>query len=135
MLENISYTNPELTSQINRLVGKPYAIWERFRQKGIGSQRLTIENASPQIQDKLRPNQINYCNIELRPHGIIIRFRYILETYGFVIPYAELLLIKKSDTDYMLQNKDNFLIVSSLRKGKIDHQFFERIQKNQMNEC
>lgn len=130
MLANISYTDPALTAQINRLVGKPFSIWECFRQKGIGSQRLKIETASAQIQEKLRPNQINYCNIELRPDGIIVRFRYLLETYGFIIPYTELTILKHSDTDYKIQNAANFLIVNHLRKDKINHQFFERIQEN-----
>lgn len=126
MLENISYTNPEQVQEINKLVGKPFSIWERLKQKGIGSERLKIYDASPEIQEKLHPTQLNYCNIEIRPKGIIIRFRHLLETYGFIIPYTDLHL-ENDNHFYVISNSSHSITIGHLRSHKINHTFFVQL--------
>ena len=95
MLKNISYNDSKIFDEINNYVGKPYTIFQRLRIGGIGSSKLIINKADSKISNLLNlDNNINKCNIEIRPKGIIIRFRSLLETYGLIIPFFKLKLFK-----------------------------------------
>ena len=95
MLANVSYNNPELTRKIDALVGKPFSLRERWSLGGIGSPKLEIRECSTEIRNLLLlDNNRNTCNIEIRPGGVILRFRSLLETYGLIIPYYRLTLYK-----------------------------------------
>lgn len=99
MLFNISYKNLKIERQINELVGKPYSILERITKGGIGSPKLFITRCSPAIYDLLHVNEsVKFCNIEMRPKGILIGFQSRLEVYVLVIPYYKLALFKPGNT-------------------------------------
>ena len=98
MLENVSYNKPQLSRQINELVGKEYNLIERLKRNGIGSPRMTITSSSAKIAALLSlDSNRNTCNIEIRRKGVIVRFRSILETYAWVIPYYMLSTFQNSD--------------------------------------
>ncbi|MCR9227050.1 MAG: hypothetical protein NXH90_06510 [Flavobacteriaceae bacterium] len=91
MLLNVSYNDKTITKKIDDAVGKPFPIKERFAMGGIGSPKLFITEASIDIYNLLiLDSNTNTCNVEIRPKGIIVRFRSRLETYGLIIPYYKL---------------------------------------------
>ncbi len=95
MLLNVSYSDKKITKKIDDAVGKPFTLKERFAMGGIGSPKLNIAQTSVEINNLLiLDNNRNTCNIEIRPKGIIVRFRSLLETYGLVIPYHKLNIYK-----------------------------------------
>lgn len=95
MLLNVSYNDKKITSKIDNEVGKPFTLKERFKLGGIGSPKLFIKETSVEIQNLLLlDNNRNSCNIEMRPKGIIVRFRSLLETYALIIPYYKLTIYK-----------------------------------------
>ncbi|MGB5227801.1 MAG: hypothetical protein WBN55_06020, partial [Eudoraea sp.] len=95
MLVNVSYNNRDLTSKIDNEVGKPFKLKERWAMNGIGSPKLFITETSIEIGNLLLlDNNLNSCNVEMRPKGIIVRFRSLLETYALVIPYYKLTIYK-----------------------------------------
>ena len=95
MLKNISYNNPKIIDEINNYVGKPYTILKRLKIGGIGSSKLIINSADSIIENLLNlDNNLNYCNVEIRPKGIIIHFKSLLETYGLIIPFYKLKIFK-----------------------------------------
>ena len=95
MLLNVSYSDKKITKKIDDAVGKPFTLKERFVMGGIGSPKLNIAQTSVEINNLLiLDNNRNTCNIEIRPKGIIVRFRSLLETYGLVIPYHKLNIYK-----------------------------------------
>lgn len=95
MLLNVSYSDKNITRKIDEAVGKPFTLKERFAMGGIGSPKLNIAQTSVEINNLLiLDNNRNTCNIEIRPKGIIVRFRSLLETYGLVIPYHKLNIYK-----------------------------------------
>lgn len=103
MLCNVSYNDPQLEKTIADLVGKPFGLRERLTMSGIGSPKMTISQASVEIHNLLTlDHNLNSCNIELRPQGIIVRFRSLLETYALVIPYYKLNIFKGKATHYSL---------------------------------
>jgi len=70
-------------------------------------------------------HNINTCNIELRPKGIIVRFRSLLETYGLIIPYYKLKLYKGKAKEYSIYMEHHYIKVVADRKGV--HDFFAKI--------
>jgi len=114
MIKNVSKKNRNIEKEINDLVGKSYSIWARIKMNGNGSPRLTISDASESIKNLLaRDNNLNYCNIEIRPNGILLGFKSRLEVFAWCIPYYRLRIFQnqKSVTLYsetekvILQNK------------------------------
>ena len=93
MLVNTSYNEKKINDSINDLVGKPFGLIDNIKLNGIGSPRLDIIKTSEEIATLLSyDNNRNFCNIELRPNGIIIRFRSLLETFSLVIPFYKLVI-------------------------------------------
>ncbi len=110
MLVNVSYNNKEITRKVDEEVGKPFTLKERFALRGIGSPKLLITETSIEIQNLLiLDNNRDSCNIEMRPKGIIVRFRSLLETFALVIPYYKL-TIYKGDIGIYSVYKDHYFI-------------------------
>ncbi len=110
MLLNVSYNDKSVTKKINEALGKPFTLKERIRLGGIGSPKLEITQTSVAIRNLLiLDNNANCCNIEMRPGGIIVGFRSLLESYALVIPYYKL-TIYKGDLGIYSIYKDNYFI-------------------------
>ncbi|MBT8178325.1 MAG: hypothetical protein HKP60_04285 [Eudoraea sp.] len=126
MLLNVSYNNKEIKQKIEDAVGKPFTLKERWKLGGIGSPKLFITDTSVEIGNLLKlDNNLNTCNIELRPKGIIVRFRSLLETYGLIIPYYKLSLYKGEAQVYSFYKDHYFIKVKSDRKAI--QQFLKKI--------
>ena len=70
MLLNISYNDPKQKKEIDDIVGKPFSLQNRWKMGGIGSGKLVISSSSVEIHNLLiLDNNINTCNIEIRPNG------------------------------------------------------------------
>ena len=93
MLLNISYNDPTVKRQIEKAVGRPFSLKQRWKLGGKKKKKLMINSASIDIHNLLiLDNNLKSCNLELRPLGIIVHFRSLLETYGLIIPYYKLKL-------------------------------------------
>ena len=126
MLANISYNDPKVRNTIDDLIGKPFTLRERWAMRGIGSGKLFITETSIDIHNLLvLDKNINQCNIELRPQGIIVHFRSLLETYGLIIPYYKLKIYKGKAQEYSIY-EDNSCIKVAV-KHKNTHAFFKKI--------
>ena len=126
MLFNISYKDPKIKDKIEVAVGKPFSLKERWAKGGIGSSKLLISQCSIDIHNLLvLDNTLNSCNIELRPKGIILRFRSLLETYAFVIPYHKLNLYKGKAKEYSIYKDKQFVKV--VADTKASFKFFSKI--------
>ena len=126
MLVNISYNEPKIKRAIEEEVGKPFSLRERWSMGGIGSGKLFITETSIDIHNLLVLDQnINQCNVELRPKGIIVHFRSLLETYGLVIPYYKLKIYKGKAEEYSIYKDHSKIKVAA--KNKSTHAFFRKI--------
>jgi hypothetical protein len=126
MLLNISYNDPTQRRSIDQEVGKIFSLQKRWSLGGIGSKKLIINSASIDIHNLLILDQnINTCNIELRPKGIILRFRSLLETYGLVIPYYKLKIYKGKSQEYSVYLDQYFVKIRADSSGI--HKFFKKI--------
>ncbi|MBT8301227.1 MAG: hypothetical protein KJO63_07865 [Maribacter sp.] len=126
MLLNVSYNNGEITRKIDLEVGKPFTLKERWAMGGIGSPKLFITETSVEIRNLLiLDNNIDCCNVEIRPRGIIVRFRSLLETFALVIPYYKLTLFKGDLAIYTIYRDNHFIKVRS--DTKAIQKFFKKI--------
>lgn len=114
MLFNISYNQPTIRDRINEEVGPPFSLLERFKLNGTGSPKLFITSTSLDIHNLLvLDNNINTCNIEMRPKGIIVMFRSLLETYALIIPYYKLNLYKGKAEEYSIYRDHYFIKIKA----------------------
>ena len=132
MLLNVSYNEPEIKKKIETAVGKPFSLKERWAKGGIGSSKLLITQTSIDIHNLLiLDNNQNTCNIELRPKGIILRFRSLLETYALIIPYYKLTLYKGKAKEYSIYKDKQFVKV--LADTKATFKFFSKLSKEKID--
>ena len=132
MLLNVSYNEPEVKEKIETAVGKPFSLKKRWAKGGIGSSKLLITQTSIDIHNLLiLDNNRNTCNIELRPKGIILRFRSLLETYALIIPYYKLTLYKGKAKEYSIYKDKQFVKV--LADTKATFKFFSKLSKEKID--
>ncbi len=126
MLVNVSYNNKEITRKVDEEVGQPFTLKERWAMGGIGSPKLFITEASIEIRNLLiLDNNLDSCNIELRPKGIILRFRSLLETFALVIPFYKLTIYKGDFAVYSIYRDHYFIKVRS--DTKAIQKFFRKL--------
>lgn len=126
MLLNVSYNDKKITEKIDSEVGKPFTLKERWAMGGIGSPRLFITETSVEIRNLLiLDNNRDQCNIEMRPKGIIVRFRSLLETFALIIPYYKLTLYKGDLAKYSIYRDHHFIKVEADTKAV--QKFFKKI--------
>jgi len=126
MLLNVSYSNKKTTEKIDAEVGKPFTLKERWKMAGIGSPKLEITEASIEIRNLLiLDNNADCCNIEMRPKGIIVGFRSLLESYALVIPYYKLTIYKGDFAVYSIYRDNYFVKVKS--DTKAIQKFFKKL--------
>lgn len=128
MLLNVSYNNPDIKRKIDAEVGPAFGLKERIKQRGIGIGHLIITDSSIQIQNFLALDKYrNKCNIELRPKGIIIGFRALLDSYAFIVPYWKLTLYKGRAEEYSFHKDNYFIKIEAKAKDTKVHSFVKRI--------
>ncbi|MEP3373324.1 MAG: hypothetical protein ABJL43_15190 [Maribacter dokdonensis] len=126
MLLNVSYNNKAVTKKIEEEVGKPFTLKERWAMNGIGSPKLIITETSIEIRNLLiLDSNRDVCNIEMRPNGIIIGFRSLLETFALIIPYYKLSIYKGQASVYSIYRDQYFIKVASDTKAV--QKFFKKI--------
>lgn len=126
MLFNTSYTDKEITKQINNLVGKPFSFIKAIKLKGIGSKRMIIEEVSPNLHTIVNlVNDINYGSIELRPKGILIHIGKGLQRFAWVIPYYKLVIYKTNGASIHADGK--FIHFRENKTFKENKQFFKKL--------
>lgn len=125
MLLNVSYNDPKQEQIITDLVGKPFSLRDRIKFSRVGSPKLQIVSSSPKIANLLLlDNNLDVCNIEIRPKGIIVRFRSLLETYAMVIPFYKLSVFKGKSASYSIHADGQKIEVYS---DKRISEFFSKI--------
>lgn len=129
MLVNTSYNEKKINQAINDLVGNPFGLIDNIKLNGIGSPRLDIIKTSEEIATLLSyDNNRNFCNIELRPNGIIIRFRSLLETFSLVITFYKLVIFKPGNS-VTLHMDHHFISIDAPPKNKSVNSFIEKLNQ------
>ena len=132
MLLNVSYNRPKIKAQIDESVGKAFSLMDRIKMGGIGSGKLVINSSSVQIHNLLiLDSYVNTCSIEMRPKGILLSFRSILETYALIIPYHKLKIYKGESQQYSIYMDSYFVKVKADQKRI--HQFMKKVMDQKLD--
>lgn len=128
MIYNVSYNNKKISDAITQLVGPPFSLKERWNKRGIGSSKLIITETSEQISNLLNlDSNRNQCNIEMRPQGIIVGFRSLLESYAIAIPYHKLVIYKGEAETYSIYMDSYLIKIEAKAKDKATHKFIKKV--------
>jgi len=131
MILNISYQSKSQERDINVFVGLSYTFWESLKMGGSGSQKLIINDCHEIFDPYLKQlHSTKYCNIELRPKGIGLRFRYKLEAIGWFIPYTTL---DYHHEDFSLKIQDQltgfFMNLKASHRNRINLKFMNKMRQ------
>ena len=131
MILNISYQSKSQERDINDHVGLSYTFWESLKMGGSGSQKLIINDCHEIFDPYLKQlHSTKYCNIELRPKGIGLRFRYKLEAIGWFIPYTTL---DYHHEDFSLKIQDQptgfFMNLKASHRNRINLRFMNKMRQ------
>ncbi|MEZ4803460.1 MAG: hypothetical protein R2797_11870 [Gelidibacter sp.] len=132
MVLDTTYTDKEKEALINDLVGKPFRLLQILKMRGIGSKRMTIDEASPNMQAYLNSvADTTYANIELRPKGVLLRINKGLKNFTWVIPYYQLHLYHTNGISIHGQGRFvHFRNNQTYRENKV---FFEKLLNEKVN--
>jgi hypothetical protein len=126
MLIDSTVLTKEKKLQVEDKVGLPFSIWDSLKLKGIGSTKLNISAYSSGFKSILEQNNdINYCNIELRPKGIIIHLNKRATRYSWVVPYYQLSLFYSDD--FSFHSNGQFLRIQKDALSKKSRPFINKI--------
>ncbi|WP_298895423.1 hypothetical protein [uncultured Psychroserpens sp.] len=126
MILDSTHSNKEHKKIIVDLIGKPFSFFEALKMKGIGSKRMIIEDVSPNMTQYLnKVSDINYANIEMRSHGILIYINKGLKNFTWIIPYYQLVIYKTNGTSIHAQGK--YIHFRNSKTFKENKQFFDKL--------
>lgn len=137
MLLDSTVLSKEKINEIAKLVGPAYTIWDSLRLKGIGSTKLNISGYSDDFKGFLElDSNNNYCNIELRPNGIIVHLNKRATRYSWAIPFYKLSLFHSDD--YSIHSNGKFLRIQKDDLAQKSRSFINKIleqkaQKSKIN--
>ncbi|MEQ9466560.1 MAG: hypothetical protein RLN88_04060 [Ekhidna sp.] len=130
MIFDTSYSDKEITRQIDKMVGKSFSWKQRWKMGGIGSRRMTIHGISDEYKKYMNADHyVSTANIELRPKGIILHFRHKLQAYSWIMPYTSLSIQYKGSL--RLESAGKFIQFDEPRNQKFIRQMLELARSGQ----
>lgn len=117
----------KIIDAINALMGMPVPFLQRFKQGGIGSRRMIIEEISEGLQAYINPNHyLTYSNIELRPKGIMVHIHKSLDNFAWCLLYQEMQLHFLDNGHVRLEAEGEYVL---FREGyKFNKKYFDKLQ-------
>ena len=111
MIYNRTYFNNEDEKEINKTLGNSFSFLQILKLRGVGSSRFIVHSVSENLSHTInKVSDINYCSIELRPHGILVNITQQLNLFSLLIPYYKLVIFN-SDTFSIHADGSNIKIV------------------------
>ena len=93
MIINRLYFNKDHEKEIDNILGNSFSFLKTLKLRGIGSSRFIIHSVSKNLIHAInKVSDINYCNIELRPNGILVNITQQLNLFSIIIPYYKLVI-------------------------------------------
>ncbi|WP_323787868.1 hypothetical protein [Psychroserpens sp.] len=132
MILDSTHPNKEHKQIINDLIGKSFSFIEAIKMGGVGSKRMIIEEASPNMKQYLNQvSDINYANIEMRTDGIVVYINKGLKNFTWIIPYYQLVIYKTNGTSIHAQGK--YIHFKNNMTFKENKSFFNKLLNAKVN--
>lgn len=128
MVYDLTYDNRQANIEIQKLIGKPFGLFDKKRWSGIGSERLVVKSAEGKIGEIFELNfRQNFANIEIRPKGILIRIRYRLEVFAVAIPFGMLSVFKTDANYFSLFGGSEKITLANYQGRTLNQKFINKI--------
>jgi hypothetical protein len=125
MILDTTHKSHENNNLIDDLVGTPFSFIQSLIMKGVHCKNLLIDDVSPNFKEYLNSKSDNHSNLELRPFGVIIKFKKGFKNYSWVIPYYQLVFYKTNGSSLHAQGRYiHFKNNKTFIKNKL---FFEKL--------
>ena len=117
----------KIIEAINALMGMPIPFFQRFKQGGIGSRRMVIEELSEGLLPYVNARHyLTYSNIERRPKGIMVHIHKTLDNFAWCILYENVELSFLENGQVKLEAEGEFIL---FRDGyKFNQKYFDQLQ-------
>tara|TARA_B100000767_G_scaffold61653_1_gene57442 strand:- start:227 stop:631 length:405 start_codon:yes stop_codon:yes gene_type:complete len=97
MIYNRTYFDNDQAKEIDGILGNSFSFFQIIKLRGIGSSRFIIDSVSQDLTQAInKVSDVNYCNIELRPNGILVNITQQINLFSWVIPYYKLVVFNSS---------------------------------------
>lgn len=127
MIYNISYKNAKIDQAIDTSVGQSYSLKERIKMGGNGHKRMIIKDWSSHFEKLLTYDQsTKSCSFEIRPKGLIVRFRSILDTYAWTLPFEKIRLDFSSEGT-KISNDEEYITLKRDYDSTTEMDFFSKL--------
>jgi hypothetical protein len=128
MIIDTSHNNKDISLLLNDIVGKPFSFLKTIIMGGTVSNRMIIEDASPNMKPYLNTAfNATYSKIELRPLGILVSIIKGIGKITWVIPYDQLVIYKSNCSSVYAQGR--FIQFRANQNFKDNKGLFEKLFK------
>ena len=126
MIIDTTVMSKALKSKINELVGKPFSVLKIMKIGAIGSHRMIVDNYSLEFNDFLtRSSDLNYCNMELRPKGVIVHLSKDRTRFSWIIPYYRLSIFESKQ--FSIHAEGQYLRINRDKRWKMNTKFLAKM--------
>ena len=132
MIKDTTVLSKDLKREIDQLVGKPFGFIERLKMDGVGSHRMSIAECSEGLLPYLQEfGNLTYCNVELRPNGILIHISKRNSRYSWIIPYYKLSIFRSGNLTFHAEGE--FIRVLDPRHLEMTSKFISKLLEHKTN--
>lgn len=127
MVFNTTYKDDKISNRISEITGKPYNFIQSIKMGGTGSHRMIIDSASHHFEPCLnKVADTQYCNLEIRPNGVLLHINKGLANYTWPIPYYQLVIYKSKTLS--IHANGMFVKIKLDKNFQRNHKFFNRLE-------
>jgi len=134
MLLKTSIDRKQKEIQIELACGQPFNLITKFKNQIFGSPKYKIISISPDDISFKKNNDLIYFNLELRPKGIVLYFRYKQDEYAIYGRFNQT-LFQSSNNIFEIQI-GNYIIKSEIQNNISHYKFIGKLwelkNENQM---
>ena len=125
MLLKTSIDRKQKEIEIDQICGQSFNLLTKFKNQIFGSPKYKIISIYPDNISLKKNNDLTYFNLELRPKGIVLYFRFKQDEYAIYGRFNQTLL-QSSNNIFEIQI-GNYIIKSEIQNNISHHKFIGKL--------
>tara|TARA_B100001057_G_C22818180_1_gene938321 strand:+ start:1535 stop:1957 length:423 start_codon:yes stop_codon:yes gene_type:complete len=125
MLLKTSIDRKQKEIEIDQICGQSFNLLTKFKNQIFGSPKYKIISIYPDNISLKKNNDLTYFNLELRPKGIVLYFRFKQDEYAIYGRFNQTFL-QSSNNIFEIQI-GNYIIKSEIQNNISHHKFIGKL--------
>ena len=125
MLLKTSIDRKQKEIEIDQICGQSFNLLTKFKNQIFGSPKYKITSIYPDNISLKKNNDLTYFNLELRPKGIVLYFRFKQDEYAIYGRFNQTFL-QSSNNIFEIQI-GNYIIKSEIQNNISHHKFIGKL--------